>query len=191
MNRSWFKIPLDDVWGIMQNHLFALHHFFGAQIHLFVLMPNHFHMIIHWLENNMAEGMHYFMGQTSRTLSRQSGRINQTYGARYHSSRIDKLHYYYLAYKYVYRNPVKAGLSHQVQDYPYSTLPGLIGERKIHIPLQDDELLFSDVEGTMKWLNTAPKKEDQLAVKNALRRRVFHLPYQKNGSDHVLETTLF
>lgn len=190
VNRSWFKLPLEDVWSIMQNQLFALHHFFNVHIHSFVLMPNHFHMLALWLENNMSESMQYFMGQTSRTISGQARRINQTYGARYHSSRIDSLHYYYQAYKYVYYNPVKAGLSLTPQDYPYSTLPGLIGKRKMHIPLESDELLFSDFEGTMRWLNMAPTENNLQSVKKALKRRVFQFGQDRDGHQHFLENAL-
>ena len=41
-------------------------------------------------------------------MNRLAGRINQVYGSRFHRSLILDYQYYQSAYKYVYRNPVKA-----------------------------------------------------------------------------------
>jgi REP element-mobilizing transposase RayT len=63
---------------------------YKAEIHAFVLMSNHFHLVVSFPENNMSEAMNYFMRETSRMISRDAGRINQTYGSRYFRSIIEK-----------------------------------------------------------------------------------------------------
>jgi putative transposase len=175
-NRESFWLPMNDVWSIMEDYLFGMHHFFGIQIHAFVLMPNHFHLIASIIEDNLSEAMRYFMRETSRWITQLSGRMNQTYGARFHRSLIDSPHYYLLAYKYLYRNPAVASLCSRVEEYPYSSLPGLLGLKKLNIPLVEDDTLFGDIEGTMKWLNTPSDKADHDSVKMALRKSRFRLP---------------
>lgn len=160
----------------MEDYLFALNHFYGIEILTFLLMPNHFHMIALQSQGNLSEGMQFFMKETSRWITKEAGRINQCYGGRFHRSLISYDHYYLLAYKYVYRNPVAAGLCRKVEEYPYSTLSGLLGLRRLIIPVAEDETLNSDVEGTVHWLNQSPKPEHIKAVKSALRRSEFKLP---------------
>lgn len=175
INREWFKLPMEQVWEIMSNHLHFVRHGYGGRIHSFVLMPNHFHLLISTPERNLSQIMAYFMRATSAELSLETGRINQCYGARHYRCVIESPHYFLHAYKYVYRNPVKAGLSSTVESYPYSTLAGLLGFRHMFIPLECDETLFADVEGTLKWLNEAPAQEEWNLVRSAMKKRKFQL----------------
>ncbi|WP_081111818.1 transposase [Bdellovibrio bacteriovorus] len=62
----------------MSNYLCFIHHAYKGEIYAFVLMSNHFHLLIRFPENNMSEAMTYFMRESSRMISRQAGRINQT-----------------------------------------------------------------------------------------------------------------
>ena len=43
----------------------------------------------------------------------------------------------------------------------------------VEIPVEEDLTLFSDVEGTLRWLDQIPEKENWEAVRKALRRREF------------------
>jgi putative transposase len=188
INKEWFKIPLEDIWTIMENQLFLLHHGFEFRIHSFVLMSNHFHMIVSTPKGNLSKGMNYFMGQSSRQIAFEAKRINQIYGARFHSSVINNPRYYLHAYKYVYRNPVEAGIVKDVCAYPYSTLHGLIGLRKLFIPVCYDNTLFEDFAGTLAWLNTKPLKTSYDQVRKALRKSNFSLARQRsNGKPSLLE----
>tara|TARA_B100000683_G_C12050755_1_gene374440 strand:+ start:129 stop:494 length:366 start_codon:yes stop_codon:yes gene_type:complete len=117
-------------------------------------------MIASTPRGNLNEAMWYFMGQTSRDIAKASGRINQMYGSRYYKSMITCDHYYQLAYKYNYVNPVKAGICRRAEDYPYSTLHALLGLSHLMIPVEKDRLLFDNVEGTLNWLNEGVEEKD-------------------------------
>ena len=179
----------------MENYLHFLNRAYEIKIHSFVLMPNHFHLILRNPQSNLSEAMNYFMRETSRQIARESGRINQVYGARFHRSLITTEKYFYQAYKYVYRNPVRAQICSQVQDYPYSTIAGVIGLRKLNIPIEEDTLLFSGDnfnEGILDWLNRHPNPKHEKDIQLALRRRVYDLPREKNSKDpSPLEEILF
>jgi REP element-mobilizing transposase RayT len=172
----------------MERQLHFVAHAFDLRILAFVLMSNHFHLLLLALRGNLSEAMAYFLRETSRELTFSSCRLNQTYGGRFFRSNIRSSHYFLNCYKYVYRNPVEAGLTLQAEAYPWSTLNGLLGESHLQIPVYEDATLFSDVEGTLSWLNQRPKKENWLAVEKGLRRQVFTLPKDPNTKKpHELE----
>lgn len=192
INSEWFKIPIPEVWDIMCHQLYFMHHGFETRIHGFVLMSNHFHLLVSTPQANISQAMAYFMRESSRAITRTAGRINQTYGGRYFRCIVSSHHYFLNAYKYFYRNPVEAGLSQKVEDYPFSTLHGLIGKSKLHIPIAEDLTYFSDPQGTLNWLNTPVPKEDWESVRKALRNREFHLakdPFTRKPS-HLETSTI-
>jgi len=169
-------LPLSEVWEIFSEQLFFAHWAFGAKIHAFVLMNNHYHLIISTPQGNIDEIMRYFATESSREISRRSGRINQTFGGPYFSCIIETYHHFLHCYKYVYRNPVEAGITKIVEAYPYSTLNGLLGSSRASIPLEPDNVLFENVGGALEWLNKpyAPSAKDD--IKRALSYKRFQLP---------------
>lgn len=190
INRDWFAMPLKDVWAIMEDYLFFINHAFNVKILGFALMQNHFHPLAQFPNSNISEAMMYFMRETSRTITKDSHRINQTYGGRFFRSLIQSQHHYLNVYKYVLRNPVSAGVCQRVEDYPFSTLRGLIGFEPLHIPLEEDINLFLDLDGTLDWLNETPDPLDIEAIKAALKRPIFCLKKGPKGKPHPLEMRL-
>lgn len=75
----------------------------------------------------------------------------------------------------------------RVENYSFSTLQGLLGKRRMIIPVEEDHTLFQDVEETLEWLNRKVPEQNWIAVRSALRRRTFSLT-KINRSDHPLET---
>ena len=172
LNREGFKLPLAGVWSLMEDYLFLTSSLYGLRIHSFVLMSNHFHLLLTAPNGNLSEALLYFMRETSREITRMSGRINQTYGSRNHKTRIGNYHYFMNTYKYVYQNPVRAGICERAENYPYSSLNGLCGLSRLSIPLVEDTILFSPVfdESALRWINKPPDFSLQEAMRLALRR---------------------
>ena len=183
-NREWFNLPMSQVWETMSNYLYFIHHAYKVEIYAFVLMSNHFHLLIRFPENNMSEAMTYFMRESSRMISRQAGRINQTYGTRNYRTVITKNIHFENVYKYLYRNPVEAKICQRVEEYPFSTLQIRLGKQRGIIPLGEDSLLAMELDKTLKWLNTSPAEQDWKEVKKALRHATFALP-MRNGGEFV------
>ncbi len=150
-------------------------------------MSNHFHLIASTPDANINEAMYYFMKNSSKRLTEAGNRINQTFSGRYYKTILQSYSYYLNAYKYIYRNPVKAGISTKVENYPYSTIHGLLGQSKLIVPLAEDQTLFSSIEETLKWLNTRPAKAKEEAVAYALRRPYFKPLKNKKDNKPILE----
>lgn len=181
INREWFNLPLDLVWNIFSEELYLTSKFYNFQIHSFVLMSNHFHLIASTPDANISQCLHRLMGVVSKRLNECGNRINGTFAGRHFKTLLQHPNYYLNAYKYVYRNPVEAGLCRFPEKYPYSTLYGLLGQAHLMIPVVEDTTLFSDIEGTLSCLNTAPSPEKLESVRYALKRS--HFQHRKNRQD--------
>ncbi len=190
-NRSWFSVPISEAWVIYESWLYFIAFAFGVKIHSFVLMDNHFHLLATFPKNNMSEAMCYFMKETSRSINSSAGKINQNYGNRFYRTRISNDHQFLNVYKYVYRNPVEAGLVQFAEDYKYSTLHGLVGRQPQIIPIEDS-YLYEDYFENLNWINQAPLEIHKKQISKALKKAAFKLPlcrFSKNKSS--LESELY
>jgi putative transposase len=179
INQEWFELDLELVWSIFGDYLTILKYEFNFEIISFVLLNNHFHMLVKTPDANLSEGMNYFMREVSREISYKSGRINQTFGGPYHWCLLDSYRYFLNSYKYVYRNPVEAGLATTCESYSYSSLSRLLGFRRINFPIETDTILLNpdfQIEA-LHWLNNGMSDLHQ-HVAFALKKRVFR--YRKN-----------
>ncbi len=175
INKEWFGLPLNQVWDIMSDQLNFVSYAYHAQIHSFVLMNNHFHLLISTPDSNLDVIMARFMKECSRYINDLSGRINQAYRARHFRSLIETDFYAQQVYKYVYRNPVKAKLVERCELYPFSSLSFLLGQTQACFPVTEDTFLFSNLEKTLDWLNTPATDEDWENISKALKKSKFKL----------------
>ncbi len=189
-NQEWFQIPLDDVWLIMTNYLFFISHAYGVEIIAFVLMNNHFHLLIRTPNGNIHRAMNYFMRETSKAIGRICGRKNQIWGGPYKWSLIADQAYFYTAYRYLYLNPVRAKIVEQVEKYPYSSLPFLMGiaSQPLSFPCFAMDELFLNTEDHLKWLNENFSESENTAIRNGLNKKVFELGKDKNGKRFELKS---
>lgn len=182
-NKEEFPLDLSEVWNILTDYLFLLKNGFDVRIHSFVLMPNHFHLLVTDPNQMLPKAMEYFMRETSREIGRKSGRINKIWGGPYHSVVVETVLHYYHAYKYIYCNPVKDNLISRPEDYQFSTLRMLLGQEGNITPLEYDFTFFGDVEGTMKWLNQPYRKKHWDEIRRALKRKRFRLALDKSNKN--------
>ena len=188
-NRDWFPLPSPEVWRIFSNQCYEISTICGARIHAFVLMSNHFHMIVSCPELDLGRVMQHFSGSGTRSVNTKAGRNGHLFRGRYKWSLIRSALYYSHALKYVYRNPVKAGLSLQVEDYPYSSLYGLLGQAHLPFPIFPAPepfylaLIPKDLTRYLEWLNMSPSEDRSKAIRLALRRREFQFPRSLKPKD--------
>jgi REP element-mobilizing transposase RayT len=132
---------------------------YEVEFHALVLMPNHFHMLVTVPKHDLGKVMSVFMASVTRTANLLSGRSGHLFGGPYHWSLINSSRYYGHALKYVYRNPVRAKLCSAVEEHPYSTLQGLLGEThlpfRLHFTRAGMELALPSAEPSeqLEWLN--------------------------------------
>ncbi len=181
-NRELFPLELSRVWKILMDECQHLTWVYGAHFHAVVLMPNHIHMLITVPEFDLGKAMDIFVPALTRALHRQTGRTGRIFGGRYHWSIILGTRYYGHVFKYVYRNPAKARLCKWVEDYPFSTLAGLVGSATAELPLQFTRVgleanlpwQLGEAAELLPWLNTPFSTEVDRLIGIGLRKTLFH-----------------
>jgi len=189
-NREPFPLPLDEMWSILSVQFSYIVYVYNIKLHSVVLMPNHFHAIVTAPNMNFSKAIAFSLREVAKETNWKCGKINHLWGGRHFACQMQKINYQINCYKYVYQNPLRAKLCQFVEDYPYSTLPGLLGFERLTFPIEPDDLIAGDVGDTLKWLNTRISKENLLIMRRSLRRRVFKLPKVRGtGKQHKLETS--
>jgi len=173
-NKEFFSIPLMNVWDIMIYHLRQEVEDHKLAIHAFVLMSNHFHLLCHTPKGNLDQIMHRFLRSTSMHINSKRNSINHLWGGRYKWSLIESQNHYYQVYRYVYQNPVRAGLCKKVEDYPYSTLKTQTLPLHSFIPMA-----FGGNEGELHWLNRPFEDKYNQLIKMGLKKYKFSVSKRK------------
>src|SRR4051794_2787456 len=182
-NREWFKLPMPTVWEVTCSELYRISITYDARVHGFVLMSNHYHLLVSTPTTDLGIVMREFGRSVTGTFNRLSGRTGHLFNGPYKPTLIQSPGHYANALKYIYRNPVRAGITEKVEEYPYSTLHGILGQSHLPVPLHQPlpeksgvSLLPDDLGCLVDWFNQPFPKESQLAMDRALRRKVFTLP---------------
>jgi putative transposase len=185
-NREPFPVPIEVVWTLFEREAYAIHTLYGSEIQSLVLMPNHFHLIATIPEFDLGRVMNYFLVNLSKAMNSTAGRTGHVFGGPYHWTLIDNSRYYGHVFKYVYRNPVKAGLCDSVESYRYSTLHGRMGSSHLGVPLTYTRLGMEEslpncdsTEIWLNWLNRPFSTEAEYLIQTALRRKKFALPLDR------------
>ena len=179
-NKEHFYVSPDTVWEIMITRLRELQKEHDLKISAFVLMNNHYHLLLLTPTLDIDRVMYFFMKSVTSKLQKASGRINKIFCGRYKGCVIENQRYLMNVYKYVYRNPVAAGLSQRAELYPYSTLSekfspenyGLRIERIMPMNLQVSRKTEYD------WINESFRDEEAKSLKWGLTRTTFK--YQRD-----------
>ncbi len=179
-NKEFFYLEKQELWEIFMRCLNELRIQFKCEIHSFVLMSNHYHLIISTPEGNIGEAMKYLHREVARKANQSANRVNHFFGSRYKWSVIYNENYYWNAVKYIFRNPIRAGICSLVSDYKYSSLnkKSIFFEWKMIDFFNHSK---DEIEIDLDWLNEPFLKETEVAIGKALRRREFQLTRDKNG----------
>lgn len=153
-----FPINRESLWDILILQLNVLTLSMRIRVRALVQMENHFHLLISsHLENEEL---------VCRSLQEGIHRMSE------HEFLDDLKHfkivhpiYYQYAYKYIYRNPVTAGICQRVDQYHFSSLNNVLGKKSEIFLLFDNMNLIHDPERVIAWLNEPlqyPPNDEQL-----------------------------
>jgi REP element-mobilizing transposase RayT len=121
-NKESFYLEKHLCWDIFCHFLLDTQSKYNIEIHAFVMMSNHIHLMVSTPKENIDQAMRHFMTMTSKAIAARSARMNRVWGARYYRSLITTPDYYAHAFRYLYANPLEAGVVNKVKDYPWSLL---------------------------------------------------------------------
>jgi len=175
-NKDFFPVPAAVLWEIFITCFEYLKLEMNIELHEFVLMNNHYHLLLSTPDENLSEAMTYLQREVAKRANRRAGRENHFFGTRYKWSLITDDRYYAYAEKYILRNPVDANICDKVEEYNFSSLNTPVAENFWKPLFRTSKRLD---HGYLSWLNQPYKANDRVLIKNALRRRKFQLRKDK------------
>lgn len=108
---------------------------YDVRLHSFVLMTNHFHLLVETSLGNLGEFMRHFNITYTSYFNRRHKRAGHLYQGRYKSLLIEKDTYLSAVSRYIHLNPVKVGIIRKkpvkeqlkyLWQYKWSSLPGFL-----------------------------------------------------------------
>lgn len=112
---------------------------YTVKLHSYVLMSNHFHLLVETPLANLSEFMRHFNIAYTGFYNRRHSRVGHLYQGRYKAIVVDKDNYLSVLSRYIHLNPVriktfeKKDLRDKLQylvSYPWSSLAGYRSKRK-------------------------------------------------------------
>ena len=112
--------------ALMQTHAIEQ----GVQVHAYVLMSNHLHLLLTPLQNDSLPKMMQAVGRAYVLyFNKRHGRSGTLWEGRYRSALIQTERYFLACMAYIDLNPVRAGMVAQAADYPWSSHGHYIGRQ--------------------------------------------------------------
>jgi putative transposase len=120
---------------------------FRVNVHAYVLMPNHFHLLLTPQEAQAVPRMMQAVGRRYvRYFNQRQSRSGTLWEGRYRSTLIQPESYLLACMAYIDLNPVRAGISVQPRDYPWSSHVYCVGLRPD--PLMTPHALYWNLGNT-------------------------------------------
>ena len=119
----------------------------GFVVYSYVLMGNHYHLLLQTPEGNLVDGMKWLQSTYTARLNARHRQRGHLFQGRYKAIPIqgDATHYLRTLSDYIHLNPARAGIvnasSPELKNYPWSSFPIICGTEKVPPWLKADDLL--------------------------------------------------
>jgi len=123
---------------------------YNLLVHHVILMGNHYHIVATTTEENLHRAMQYFNSRVAVRYNKHVGRSGHLWGDRYRSCIIDTDDYYLACVRYIYRNPIRAGIVKDLEEFTDSSFQFYAFGKKIDVVLVDDHLVMRWGKGKRK-----------------------------------------
>jgi REP element-mobilizing transposase RayT len=109
----------------------------------YCLLSNHFHLLVHTpeAEQDLPDGMHRLNGRYAQWFNDRHELSGHLFQGRFHSTLIEGEGHLLETVRYVYRNPVEAGLSAAPEDWAWSSYSATTGRAPAPAFLSDKLVL--------------------------------------------------
>lgn len=94
---------------------------YGYRLHCYVLMGNHYHLVIETPDGNMNKVLHYINGSYANYVNRKRNRNGHLLQGRYKGILVDRDAYLLELSRYLHLNPVRAKIVEKPEDYCQSS----------------------------------------------------------------------
>jgi len=103
---------------------------FGWSVTAWVLMTNHFHLVLQTPQPNLSRGMQWLNGTYAAWFNRTHQRCGHLFQGRFRGVLIEKDAYFAEVLRYTVLNPVRAGMADRPEAYRWSSYHAMAGLEK-------------------------------------------------------------
>ena len=179
-NNQTFRFDKRQITRIFFNALKETHEKYNLLIHHVVLMSNHYHIIATATEENLHRAMQYLNSRVAVRFNKHTGRSGHLWGDRYRSCIIDTDDHYLACVRYIYRNPKRAGMVSDLEEFADSSFNFWAFGKRMDVFLVEDHLVLRWGKGkrrTREYFKILVLSEgiwiSDRQVKKGLRRMFF------------------
>jgi len=103
---------------------------YGYLLHCYVLMPNHYHLLMETPHANVSKVMHFINGSYTNYINKKHRRSGHLFQGRYKAIVVDRDNYLLELSRYLHLNPVRAELVAKPIDYAHSSYKSYVTTSK-------------------------------------------------------------
>ena len=96
---------------------------FEIEVYAYVLMNNHYHLLLKTNKPNISKGMQWFGTTYTRRYNVKHKRNGHLFQGRFKNFLVENDEYLMLLSCYIHRNPLRAKIVRRLADYPWSSYP--------------------------------------------------------------------
>jgi len=122
---------------------------FKLEVHAYVLMKNHFHLLVHTKEANLSRAIQWLGVSYSVWFNRRHQRSGHLFQGRFKSFLIENDRYFTAMCLYIHGNPLRAGIVKRLLDYWWSSYQTYAG-KKPEVSWLTTELILGTYGGSRK-----------------------------------------
>ena len=100
---------------------------YGWRLHAYVLMGNHYHLLVETPEPTLSRGMRDLNGVTTQRFNRRHGRTGHLFEGRFKAILVEREAHLLELVRYVVLNPVRAGLAKSPAAWAWSSYKATAG----------------------------------------------------------------
>jgi len=100
---------------------------YGWRLHAWVLMGNHYHLLLETPEPTLSRGMRDLNGVTTQRFNRRHSRTGHLFEGRFKAILVEREAHLLEVARYVVLNPVRAGLARSAAAWPWSSYRATAG----------------------------------------------------------------
>ncbi|MCQ1531289.1 transposase [Lutispora saccharofermentans] len=87
----------------------------------YILMDNHYHILIQTMDKKLQEIMHQINNKYSKYFNAKYKRVGHVFQGRYKAILVQDERYLIWVLRYIHQNPVQAGICQTVSEYKWSS----------------------------------------------------------------------
>ena len=112
------------------SYLESAHDRYGAILHVYCLMENHYHLLLETPRGNLSQILHHINGAYTTYFNIRHGRSGHLFQGRFRAILVEKDSYGEALSRYIHLNPVRAGLVKNPLEYGWSSYRYYTGEAR-------------------------------------------------------------